>query len=340
MKRKNITTLLSRIALEQDEEMQALVSQFAAGKKTAGAPVAIRFRPVVREFITRVSQRLGISAAELVNILIEGVMLDTLAPRQAVITRLYERFWLLMDAHRLSMVSVATLLAGLNMGLSVLESRERTLDYLTAPVISQLAEWFGVSPDWLDGSEEQAVTQVTFTSWRDVADRLFPSVSAGTALPAITIIRRDNSTDSISNTNDMVVCIRQLKQINGITLRVVTFSCVMPHATAGNNEITAFLAFCETMRKASRLETVETLSAPDYIFSQFERGNELPVSILSALNVYHTGQKEKGIHCPWNNPVINNHADDGDSLSPEWEQYAQKVINNRICMSITPVIIK
>lgn len=203
--------------------------------------MAIRFRPVVREFITRVSQRLGISAAELVNILIEGVMLDTLAPRQAVITRLYERFWLLMDAHRLSMVNVATLLAGMNMGFSVLESRERTLDYLTAPVISQQAEWFGVSPDWLDGSEEQAVTQVTFTSWRDVADRLFPSVSAGTALPAITLMRRDNSTDSVGNTNDTVVCIRQLKQINGITLRVVTCSGIIPHAVAGNNEANTFL---------------------------------------------------------------------------------------------------
>lgn len=76
--------------------------------------MAIRFRPVVREFITRVSQRLGISADELVNILIEGVMLDTLAPRQVVITRLYERFWLLMDAHQLSMVNVATLLSSLN----------------------------------------------------------------------------------------------------------------------------------------------------------------------------------------------------------------------------------
>lgn len=128
MKRNNMTTILSRIALEQGEEMQQLIRQFADGKKTAGTPIAIRFRPAVREFISRVSQRLGISTAELVNVLIEGIMLETLAPRQATVTW-GERFWQLMDAHRLSVTGVATLLSGMNMGLSVLESRERTLDY-------------------------------------------------------------------------------------------------------------------------------------------------------------------------------------------------------------------
>ncbi|WP_058972396.1 hypothetical protein [Type-D symbiont of Plautia stali] len=65
-------------------------------------------------------------------------MLETLAPRQATVTRIYERFLQLMDAHRLSVTGVATLLSGMNMGLSVLESRERTLDYLTASVIHQV----------------------------------------------------------------------------------------------------------------------------------------------------------------------------------------------------------
>jgi len=48
-----MTTILTRIALEQDDEMLQLVRQFAEGKKTASTPMAIRFRPAVREFITR-----------------------------------------------------------------------------------------------------------------------------------------------------------------------------------------------------------------------------------------------------------------------------------------------
>ncbi|WP_052118534.1 hypothetical protein [Erwinia oleae] len=299
MKRNNMTTILSRIALEQDEEMQQLVRQFADGKKTAGTPMAIRFRPAVREFISRVSQILGISTAELVNVLMEGIMLETLAPRQATVTRIYERFWQLMDAHRLSVTGVATLLSGMNMGLSVLENRERTLDYLTAPVIHQLAEWFGVSPDWLNGTEEQPVKQVTFTSWQDVADRLLPEVCAGTVLPAITLVRQDSSIDRFGGKNETVVCIRQLKQINRITLRVVTCSGIIPHEVVANYKTNDFLTFCETMREISRLGDVETASVPEHIFTQFIRGNELPVSLLSILRTFVEEQKDKGVNCQW-----------------------------------------
>ena len=296
MKRNNMTTILSRIALEQDDEMLQLVRQFAEGKKTAGTPMAIRFRPAVREFITRASQRLGISTAELVNVLMEGIMLETLAPRQATVTRIYERFWQLMDAHRLSVTSVAALLSGMNMGLSVLESRERTLDYLTAPVIHQLAEWFGVSSDWLDGTEEQPVKQVTFASWQDVSDRLFPAVSTATVLPTLTLVRQDSSIDNIGGKNDTVVCIRQLKQINRITLRVVTCSGIIPHEVADNNKTNDFLTFCKIMQESSRLGGIETASSPAHIFSQFIRGSELPVSLLSTLSIYVEEQKRKGVN--------------------------------------------
>ncbi|MGF6476533.1 hypothetical protein ABIE06_003379 [Pantoea dispersa] len=299
MKRNNMTTILSRIALEQDEEMQQLVRQFADGKKTAGTPMAIRFRPAVREFISRVSQRLGISTAELVNVLMEGIMLETHAPRQATVTRIYERFWQLMDAHWLSVTGVATLLSGMNMGLSVLESRERTLDYLTASVIHQLAEWFGVSPDWLNGTEKQPVKQVTFTSWQDVADRLLPEVCAGTVLSAITLVRQDSSIHHIGGKMETVVFIRQLKQINRITLRVVTCSGIIPHEVVANYKTNDFLTFCETMREISRLGDIETVSVPEHIFTQFIRGNELPISLLSILRTFVEEQKDKGVNSQW-----------------------------------------
>lgn len=52
--------------------MQQRVRQFSDGKNTGGMPMAIRFRPAVQEFITRVSRNLGISVAELVNMVVEG----------------------------------------------------------------------------------------------------------------------------------------------------------------------------------------------------------------------------------------------------------------------------
>ena len=145
MNRLNVTSILASIITERDENMQQLVAQLSDGKKTSGSPIAIRFKPAVRDFVTLVSGRLGISSAELVNILVEGIMRETLIPRQAVITHIHERFWLLMDEHRLSVLDVARLLSDWNIGLSVLESRERTMDYLTAPLLKQLSDWFCVS---------------------------------------------------------------------------------------------------------------------------------------------------------------------------------------------------
>ena len=329
MKRKNITTLLSRIALEQDAELQQLVRQFAAGKKTDGTPVAIRFRPAVRVFITRVSQSLGISVAELVNILIEGMMAETLFPRQAAVTRIYERFWLLMDAHWLSMTNVATLLAGMNMGLSVLESRDRTLDYLTAPVIRQLAAWFGVTTGWLDGTDDHPVKPVKLTSWYEVAAGLFTEHTA--AAPVITLVRPESNvmiTGNLCRKNDTVACVRQLKQVNGIAIRVVTFTGIMLNSSEGNNETDAFLAFCETMRKASRLDDIETLLAPEYLFTQLISGSEIPASFFSALSHYHIRQKEKGSKCTWHDDEVKGITCSSFYLSPEWKNYAEEIIRN------------
>ena len=151
MKRMNLTEILSRVALEQTDEQRQLLEQSAEGKKTVSPPVTIRFRPASREFINQVSRNLGISFSELVNVIIEGVMTETTAPRKATVNRVYERFWHLMDRHGLNVAQVATMLTEMNIGMSVLENRERTLDHLTLPVLEQLASWFGVQSGWLAG---------------------------------------------------------------------------------------------------------------------------------------------------------------------------------------------
>ncbi|MFB4363359.1 conjugal transfer protein TraE, partial [Pantoea sp. BS_8] len=81
MKRINLTEILSRVALEQTDEQRQLLEQFAEGKKTVSPPVTIRFRPASREFVNQVSHKLGISVSELVNVIVEGVMTETTAPR-------------------------------------------------------------------------------------------------------------------------------------------------------------------------------------------------------------------------------------------------------------------
>lgn len=76
----SVTSLLSRLTLEQDDKLNALLSAAATESKKSGDPLAVRFKPGIREYITLASAKLGISASEFINIVIEGVIRETLSP--------------------------------------------------------------------------------------------------------------------------------------------------------------------------------------------------------------------------------------------------------------------
>ncbi len=117
----------------------------------------VRFQPAVRQFLDNQVEALGIPLSGLLNIILTGVMQEAVNPVLAQTTTVHERFWLLMDAHGLDALQVAQLLTPFNIRLSVLEDRERTLDYLTQDVIRQLAHWFHVDDAWLCGRSETTV---------------------------------------------------------------------------------------------------------------------------------------------------------------------------------------
>lgn len=68
----SVTSLLSRLTLEQDDKLNALLSAAATESKKSGDPLAVRFKPGIREYITLASAKLGISASEFINILIRA----------------------------------------------------------------------------------------------------------------------------------------------------------------------------------------------------------------------------------------------------------------------------
>ncbi len=47
----NVTSILSRLTLEQDDKLRALLSLAAMENKKSGDPLVVRFKPVVREYI-------------------------------------------------------------------------------------------------------------------------------------------------------------------------------------------------------------------------------------------------------------------------------------------------
>ncbi|EGD0798137.1 hypothetical protein IAQ76_001170 [Salmonella enterica] len=134
------------ISLEPEESVPASSAQFS-----------VRIRPESRVFLDRCAEHLGISRAALFGLCIDGIVAearDSVADRAST---LYERFCLLIDAHGLSVVEQAQLLASWGIRASVLASQDRTLDLLNKPLLQQLSTWFDVDVNWLLGDSTYPV---------------------------------------------------------------------------------------------------------------------------------------------------------------------------------------
>ncbi|EDW4550057.1 hypothetical protein ABN97_003789 [Salmonella enterica subsp. salamae] len=123
----------------------------------SSAQFSVRIRPESRVFLDKCAEHLGISRAALFGLCIDGIVAEA---RESVADRastLYERFCLLMDAHGLSVVEQAQLLASWGIRASVLASQDRTLDLLNKPLLQQLSTWFDVDVNWLLGDSTYPV---------------------------------------------------------------------------------------------------------------------------------------------------------------------------------------
>ncbi|EEN2982903.1 hypothetical protein GJM34_12260 [Salmonella enterica] len=123
----------------------------------SSAQFSVRIRPESRVFLDKCAEHLGISRAALFGLCIDGIVAearDSVADRAST---LYERFCLLMDAHGLSVVEQAQLLASWGIRASVLASQDRTLDLLNKPLLQQLSTWFDVDINWLLGDSTYPV---------------------------------------------------------------------------------------------------------------------------------------------------------------------------------------
>lgn len=283
----NVTSLLSRLTLEQDDKLSALLSAAATESKKSGDPLAVRFKPGIREYVTQASAKLGISASEFINILIEGVIRETLSPFQTRATQVVERFQLLMDAHRLNVTDVATLLSPWNIGLSVLESRERTMDYLTAPLLSEMADWFGVNKGWLQG---EAVTPGTvpgnIPDWFTLTLRIKKEIKAISCigLPHIILFRDKLAppVDKRSYETLIGVCLMTARLKNGVPLRIVRYlGEQIPYG--GHEELlSGFLAYCGVLERKG-LVRVSTRIADAATLSLLSSGKVLPVMAVDKI---------------------------------------------------------
>jgi len=327
MKRMNLTEILSRVALEQTDEQRQLLEQSAERKKTVSPPVTIRFRPASREFINHVSRNLGISVSELVNVIIEGVMTETTVPRKATVNRVYERFWHLMDRHGLDVAQVATMLTEMNIGMSVLENRERTLDHLTLQVLEQLASWFGVQSGWLAGEDTLPVQTTELRDFWQAAECLLPHKDA--VIKSLCFYRRqhDSGHPAFNISHEMVITATRNKYINGVSLESNYLTGVIPLRGTPESEINAFLSFCELLRLKGRVAQISFRKLPGRLFDSLRDGSELPFSVSSVTDESIIDKLRPGGNFMWSEeeriPFINP----AFHITPEWEDYLKEVMS-------------
>ncbi|UYK96251.1 conjugal transfer protein TraE [Pantoea stewartii] len=327
MKRMNLTEILSRVALEQTEEQRQLLEQFAEGKKTVSPPVTIRFRPASREFVNQVSHKLGISVSELVNVIVEGVMTETTAPRKASVNRVYERFWHLMDRHSLDVAQVATILSELNIGMSVLENRERTLDHLTLPVLEQIASWFGVQSGWLAGKDIPPVQTIELRDFWQAVECLLPHKD--TVINSLRFYRRQHNEgeQALNFSHEMVITATRDKYINGVSLESNYLTGVVPLTVNTESETNAFLSFCELLRLKGRVAQISFRKLPGRIFDRLREGSELPFSVSSVTDESIMGKLRPGLNFMWGEEELIPFINPAFHITPEWEDYLKEVIS-------------
>lgn len=325
----NITSILSRLATGRDEEIDKLLTQLSEGKKTAGNPLAIRFKPAVREFITLVSGRLGISSAELVNLLVEGIMRETLIPRQASVTRIPERFWLLMDEHKLSSTQVARLLSDWNIGLAVLESREQTMDCLTPNLLKMLSEWFCVNNEWLEGTSSSPVHLTVFNDWFHAA-RILKKIISETdpdnflTQPDVFFVKEMD----VHNPNDadIFIFIRRYRTINNTAIRIVECVGYCSATSESRQQSSGFMSLCGLLLQKKIISRADTFLSSPQILNSLKTGETLPVSTLWQIQKLCRNEEGKYSQNIWSPEEKHPLLSPNEFINDEWRKITEDII--------------
>lgn len=193
-------------------------------KKGENTQITVRLRPETRIFFDACSERLGVSRAVLFNLMVDGLMAQTLDNTSHKAVTLYERFCLLMDAHGLDVMEQACLLKPWGFRSGLLASCERTLDLLSIPLLQQLADWFYVDVDWLRGRSACPVGVPDGDSadnWSVVTEhlRMLPGMDgAGEPAELIFCFSRSAAGEPV---RDVGLCLRYERGIGEVTVPVV-----------------------------------------------------------------------------------------------------------------------
>lgn len=149
----SLTAIFTSLLALPELDRNRIAELLTRNDKKPMQTTSLRMRPGTRQLIDELSGRVGISQSELINVILEGSLREVFLPFSNTATSVIDRFEVLMQAHELDPTDIAQLLSSWNIRVSILQDRERTMDYLTTPLLRELAGWFYVSSDWLLGRD-------------------------------------------------------------------------------------------------------------------------------------------------------------------------------------------
>lgn len=162
----SLTEIFTSLLALPDLDRNAIASLLYQGDKRPLQTTTLRIRPGTLQLLQELSGRLGVSQSELMNMIVEGSLRDIFLSFSSSAASIIDRFEVLMQAHKLPPTDIAQMLSPWNIRLSVLQDRERTVDYLSTSLLQELASWFYVSRDWLLGYDVPIVdTGQTMHQW-------------------------------------------------------------------------------------------------------------------------------------------------------------------------------
>ncbi|KYW22754.1 hypothetical protein [Escherichia coli] len=145
----DITGIATRMMLSLDRER--ICECLLSNRQLQSTPLQVRYPQGVRDALGIMSEQLSLSVSDLTRILVEEALSEMFLPADNIVRRLLCRMEHIMQAHDISATTMAALLAPWNIRPAVFREPDRLTDYLTGDILAALADWFYLSPEWLNG---------------------------------------------------------------------------------------------------------------------------------------------------------------------------------------------
>lgn len=277
--------------------MQRLMARGTQVAQTAPVPdertpTTIRLKPATKHFLQCQATALNTSVQGLVDAILDGVAEATLDTPATKLRSIRERFFLLIQAHRLDLPAAVELLADEGFTLSALGNDDRLMDLMTPKAINRLSEMFYVNPKWLNAKYDNVIETGSNVRWyknvHSIARRLIDLRQQGLQPDLMLIRRRGADFDRAYDDNDNG---KWRAEPIGIVMRVVkstpsgadfttyqVWDFERWNAEPCRQDLKLLIAFCEQLRVYTvghelREEALDNLVA----------GSQLPAEILFGL---------------------------------------------------------